>query len=115
MLELTRVADDDDELAAPRPGPASVAVIRPTDGERLMQFRRYRDEAAFREVVEIHGPMVWGVCHQVLRHRQDVEDAFQATFLILARKAASIRAADSAAGWLYRVAFRTALLVRNQR
>lgn len=59
--------------------------------------------------------MVWGVCSQILRHQQDVEDAFQATFLILARKAKSIRAADNAAGWLYRVAFRTALLARDRR
>jgi RNA polymerase sigma factor (sigma-70 family) len=50
-----------------------------------------------------------------LRHRQDVEDAFQATFLILARKGGAIRAADSAAGWLYRVAFRTALAARQRR
>lgn len=86
-----------------------------TDGERLMRFRRHRDEAALAEVVETHAAMVWGVCSQVLRRRQDVEDAFQATFLILARKAKSIRAAESAAGWLYRVAFRTSLLVRSQQ
>lgn len=94
---------------------APVAPIVATDGERLMRFRRHQDEAALAEVVEAHAPMVWGVCSQVLRHRQDIEDAFQATFLILARKAGAIRAADSAAGWLYRVAFRTSLLVRHQR
>lgn len=94
---------------------SAVAPIAPTDGERLMRFRRRREEAALAEVVEAHAAMVWGVCSQVLRHRQDIEDAFQATFLILARKAKAIRAADSAAGWLYRVAFRTALLVRSQR
>jgi len=103
---LATTKSDERALAAPIP---------PTDGERLMQFRRHRDQAAFAEVVEAHAAMVWGVCSQVLRHRQDVEDAFQATFLILARKAKSIRAADSAAGWLYRVAFRTALLARNRR
>ena len=85
-----------------------------TDGERLMRFRLHREEAAFREVVEAHASMVWGVCWQVLRHSEDVEDAFQATFLILARKARTIRAADSAAGGLYRVAFRTALAARQR-
>jgi RNA polymerase sigma factor (sigma-70 family) len=94
--------------------PDSLA-IPPTDGERLMRFRRYRDESAFTEIVDAHAKMVWGVCSQILRHQQDVEDAFQATFLILARKAGSIRAADSAAGWLYRVAFRTSLLARDRR
>ncbi|HYO26264.1 MAG TPA: sigma-70 family RNA polymerase sigma factor, partial [Lacipirellulaceae bacterium] len=80
-----------------------------------MQFRVHGDELAFRAVVETHATMVWGVCWQVLRRREDVEDAFQATFLILARKCSAIRAADSAAGWLYRVAFRTALAARAQR
>ena len=80
-----------------------------------MRFRMHRDEAAFREVVSAHASMVWGVCRQVLRQREDVEDAFQATFLILARKADSIRTVDSAAGWLYRVAFRTALAARQRR
>lgn len=113
MLESEPFAAYDDSLA----DEASVAAlaIPPTDGERLMRFRRYRDEKAFAEVVETHAKMVWGVCSQILRHQQDVEDAFQATFLILARKAASIRAADNAAGWLYRVAFRTALLARDRR
>jgi RNA polymerase sigma factor (sigma-70 family) len=98
--------------AAPR---NHVAEIAPTDGERLMRFVRRRDEAAFRELVETHAPMVWGVCWQLLRHREDIEDAFQATFLILARKAPSILSHDSIAGWLYRVAFRTANLARQRR
>ncbi|WP_428307300.1 sigma-70 family RNA polymerase sigma factor [Lacipirellula sp.] len=89
-------------------------VVVPTDGERLMQFQRYRDETAFAQVVETHANMVWSVCSQILRHQQDVEDAFQATFLILARKARSIRATESAAGWLYRVAYRTALLAHSR-
>lgn len=94
---------------------AAHAAIAPTDGERLMRFYRHRDQAAFAEIVQSHAAMVWGVCSQILRQREDVEDAFQATFLILARKANSIRGADSAAGWLYRVAFRTALLARSRR
>src|SRR5262245_31682996 len=101
--------------ASGRGSHASAPPIPATDGERLMRFRVHRDEAAFHEVVRRHAPLVWGVCWQVLRHREDVEDAFQATFLILARKASSIRAADSAAGWLYRVAFRTALATRQRR
>jgi RNA polymerase sigma factor (sigma-70 family) len=115
MSELLDATNAEDPLAdAPRKRTAG-PPIRPTDGERLMRFWRRRDESAFAEVVELHAPMVWGVCSQVLRHRHDVEDAFQATFLILARKAKSIRASESAAGWLYRVAFRTALLARNRR
>jgi RNA polymerase sigma factor (sigma-70 family) len=94
---------------------ALAADVAPTDGERLMRFCRHRDEAAFRDVVEAHASLVWGVCWQLLRRREDVEDAFQATFLILARKAKSIRTCDSIAGWLYRVAFRTALLARQRR
>ena len=89
-------------------------TVAPTDGERLMRFQRYRDERAFAQVVETHANMVWSVCSQILRHQQDVEDAFQATFLILARKSRSIRATESAAGWLYRVAYRTALLAHSR-
>jgi RNA polymerase sigma factor (sigma-70 family) len=95
--------------------PGGVSPIPPTDGERLMRFRRRRDEAAFRELIEAHAPLVWSVCWQVLRHEQDAEDAFQATFLILARRAGSIRETHSIAPWLYRVAFRTALLARRRR
>ena len=93
MLESLSSAAFDDSLA---PGAGHVALaIPPTDGERLMRFQRYRDEAAFAQVVETHAKMVWGVCSQILRHQQDVEDAFQATFLILARKAGAIRAAEA--------------------
>lgn len=113
MSELQTTAEFDEPLADRQE--RSAALIPPTDGERLMRFQRYRDESAFAELVETHAKMVWGVCAQILRHQQDVEDAFQATFLILARKAKSIRAADNAAGWLYRVAFRTALLARDRR
>ncbi len=97
----------------PRPAGA-ITLLRQTDGERLMRFWRYKDEAAFTAIVKTHASMVWGVCSQVLKNRQDVEDAFQATFLILARKAKSIRSTDSVAGWLYRVAFRTALLAKDR-
>lgn len=86
-----------------------------TDGELLMGFVRRRDHAAFAQIVERHGPLVWMICSQVLRHHQDVEDAFQATFLILAERAQTIRASDSAAAWLFGVAQRTALAARRKR
>jgi RNA polymerase sigma factor (sigma-70 family) len=90
-------------------------AIAATDGELLMQFVRHSDEHAFREIVERHGRLVWMLCRQILWHRQDVEDAFQATFLILAQRAGTIRAGDSAAAWLYKVAQRTALAARRKR
>ena len=114
MSELLSTAEFDESPALGREG-AATALVAPTDGERLMRFVRFQDESAFAQVVETHAAMVWGVCSQILRHHQDVEDAFQATFLILARKARSIRAADSAGGWLCRVAYRTALLAHGRR
>jgi RNA polymerase sigma factor (sigma-70 family) len=72
------------------------------------------DENAFELLLWRHGPMVWQTCRRVLRHDQDAEDAFQASFLALARKASSIRTSTSVAGWLYRVALRAALAARSR-
>jgi RNA polymerase sigma factor (sigma-70 family) len=81
---------------------------RPTDRELLEQYVACRDEAAFEALLRRHGPMVLGVCRRVLRHQADAEDAFQATFLVLVRKAAAIRS-PNVGSWLYSVAHNTAL------
>jgi RNA polymerase sigma factor (sigma-70 family) len=86
-----------------------------TDAELLERFLRDRDEAAFELLMWRHTPVVMGVCRRVLRHRQDAEDAFQATFLILARKGHSIGRRESLTGWLYTVAYRVALRARAAR
>jgi RNA polymerase sigma factor (sigma-70 family) len=89
-----------------------VPAIAITDGELLMRFAKYGDQQAFAALVEKHGRLVWTVCWQVLREHHAIEDAFQSTFFILAKRAKSIRSCDSLCGWLYRVAYRTALRSR---
>jgi RNA polymerase sigma factor (sigma-70 family) len=82
------------------------------DRELLDRVAAGHDEAAFAEVLRRHGPLVWAVCRRVLRQEQDVEDAFQATFVVLARKAGSFRIRASLASWLYGVAYRVAVRAR---
>lgn len=83
------------------------------DRELLTRFVTQRDEAAFAALVRRHGPLVFGVCRRVLRDAHDAEDACQATFLVLAHKAGSIRWGDALASWLHGVAFRTAARLRR--
>jgi RNA polymerase sigma factor (sigma-70 family) len=83
-----------------------------TDGQLLREYLSRREEAAVAALVRRHGAMVWGVCRRVLRNYHDVEDAFQATFLVFVRKAASIASPELLANWLYGVAHQTALKAR---
>jgi RNA polymerase sigma factor (sigma-70 family) len=83
------------------------------DGQLLESFISQKDEAAFEALVRRHGPMVLGVCRRVLRNHHDAEDAFQATFLVLVRKAGSILPREKVAHWLHGVACRTALKART--
>ncbi|HVK15310.1 MAG TPA: sigma-70 family RNA polymerase sigma factor, partial [Fimbriiglobus sp.] len=80
-----------------------------SDAELIDRFSRDRDEAAFELLVWRHGRLVWGVCRRVARDRHAAEDAFQATFLALARHAGSVANRSAVAGWLYRVAYRAGL------
>src|SRR5919109_1027029 len=86
-----------------------------SDGELLDRFVSARDQAAFELLLWRHARLVLGVCQRVLGNIEDAEDAFQATALILARRAARIRKREAVASWLYKVAFRTALMLRERR
>jgi RNA polymerase sigma factor (sigma-70 family) len=83
-----------------------------TDGQLLARFVASRDEASFAALVRRHGPMVWRLCLRVLGHVQDAEDTFQATFLVLACKAASVLKRESVGSFVYGVAYRTSLKAR---
>ena len=79
------------------------------DAELLDRFATRRDADAFAALLRRHGPMVLGVCRRVLRDAHDAEDAFQATFLVLVRRAYSLSTPELLGNWLYGVAYRIAL------
>jgi RNA polymerase sigma factor (sigma-70 family) len=83
-----------------------------SDKQLLALFVKHREGDAFAALLNRHGPMVMGVCRRVLLNYHDAEDAFQATFLVFSRRAGTVNAQASIAGWLYRVAYRTALEAR---
>lgn len=85
-----------------------------TDRQLLDRFLVRRDEAAFEAIVARHGPMVLGVCRDLLRDPADADDAFQAAFLVLLRRSGSIRDRDGVGGWLHRVTYRIALRARRE-
>ena len=85
-----------------------------SDAQLLERFASRRDEAAFAALMCRHGGLVWHVCRQVLHHEQDAEDAFQASFLLLALKAVSLRRGRGLGNWLYGVAYRVAMNARRK-
>jgi RNA polymerase sigma factor (sigma-70 family) len=104
---LTAIFQQVRSFAARRDQPGS------SDGELLRVFLESGHEPAFEEIVRRHGPMVLGVCRRSLGSLPDAEDAFQATFLVLLRRASSVRKASSLAGWLHGVARRVAADARR--
>jgi RNA polymerase sigma factor (sigma-70 family) len=95
-------------------GMAAETLAELTDRQLLERFLAAQDEAVFEALVRRHGPMVYHVCWRVLQHAEDTEDAFQATFLLLARKLPTVRKRDSLASWLHGVAHRVALDAKAQ-
>jgi RNA polymerase sigma factor (sigma-70 family) len=91
---------------------AAQGAVQACDHDLLARYVSARDESAFAALVTRYGPLVMGLCWRLLRHRQDAEDAFQAAFLVLARKAGSIRKRELLASWLHSVAFRAATRLR---
>src|SRR5690348_11198268 len=87
-------------------------VRRPRHAELMDRFVRHKDPAALAALVDSFGGMVWGICRRLLPTDQDAEDAFQAVFLVLLKKGATIRNKEAVGSWLYGVAYRTAMKSR---
>jgi RNA polymerase sigma factor (sigma-70 family) len=96
-----------------RKSSAAGEVAPATDSALIQRFVQEREERAFAELIERHGPLVWSVCRRILPQSHDAEDAFQATFLILLQKAHSIVRRGSIKSWLYGVAYRVALRAKG--
>lgn len=90
------------------------SAVESSDAELLGRFAEQRDESAFNSLLLRHGPLVWSVCRRVLAEESAAEDAFQATFLVLVRKAGSVSKQASVRSWLYGVALRVAVRARQQ-
>src|SRR6184192_1818135 len=102
-------------VVASRPRNASkIDLTTLKDDELLNRFFKEREDAAFAVLVERYGPLVYGVCRRILNDSNDAEDAFQATFLVLVRKGATLRDPGRVASWLYGVAYRTARKLRSK-
>ncbi len=102
-------------LSAPAATGTERTMTQPSDKELLARYVSSGDESAFALLIQRHGPMVLGACRRILGNHHDAEDAFQATFTLLARRAGSLSRPDRLAGWLYGVAQRTALKLRSLR
>ena len=83
-----------------------------SDIQLLDHFAQHKDHASFAMLVERHGALVWGTCQRVLGRVHDVEDCFQATFLVLARRAHTLKSGASLGAWLHRVAYRLAVRIQ---
>lgn len=105
MGQVSRIVEHLRRVVLPEGGELS-------DGRLLERFLTQQDDAAFTALVKRHGPMVLGVCRRILRNAHDADDAFQATFLVLVRKAPSLLSRDNIGNWLYGVAHNTALKAR---
>lgn len=105
----------DSVLGSLRRALGASALAEATDEQLLHLFVAQQDEAAFAALLRRHGPMVWGICQRLVHHQQDAEDCFQATFLVLCRKAHSIGSRKLLANWLFGVARRAALNAQARR
>ena len=115
LQENTPATFPRDDLSGPAGEAARVVGEERSDAYLVEAFVLRGDAEAFGKLVRRHGPMVLGVCRRVLRNSSDAEDAFQATFVVLLRRAGSIRPREMVGGWLNGVAYRTALKARSMR